>query len=63
MSPKELLYIEDALGHDKQIRCTCNDSAQKLENPELASFVREIGQKHVQCFNTFYGLVGGKNAG
>jgi len=63
MSPKELLYIEDALGHDKQIKCTCRDSAEKLEDKELAGFVNELAAKHTQCFNKFYGLVGGNDAG
>lgn len=59
MSPKELLYIEDALGHEKQIKCTCQSSAKTLEDKELASFVESIAQKHATCFNKFYGLVGG----
>ena len=63
MSPKELLYIEDALSHEKQIKCTCKDSAAKLENKMLANFVDELATKHVQCFNKFYNLVGGTNAG
>ena len=63
MSPKELLYIEDALSHDKQIKCTCKDSAKKLENAALSAFVDELAAKHTACFNKFYSLVGGKNAG
>ena len=63
MSPKELLYIEDALSHDKQIKCTCQDSAKKLENSSLANFVNDLASRHTACFNKFYGLVGGKNAG
>ncbi len=63
MSPKELLYIEDTLSHEKQVKCTCKDSAAKLENKELASFVEGLASKHTQCFNKFYGLVGGNNAG
>ena len=59
MSPKELLYIEDALGHEKQIKLTCQDSAAKLEDKDLSSFVTAIAQKHTECFNKFYGLVGG----
>lgn len=59
MSPKELLYIEDALGHEKQIKCTCQDSAAKLEDKELASFASSLAQKHTECFNKFLGLVGG----
>ena len=59
MSPKELLYIEDALGHEKQIKATCQDSASKLEDKSLASFVSTVAEKHVTCFNNFYGLIGG----
>lgn len=59
MSPKELLYIEDALGHEKQIKMTCQDSANKLQDKDLANFVNEIASKHTQCFNKFYGLIGG----
>ena len=63
MSPKELLSIEDALSHEKQVKGTCKDGAAKLENKALASFVDELATKHTQCFNKFYGLVGGNNAG
>ena len=59
MSPKELLYIEDALGHEKQIKCTCQDSAAQLNDVELANFVSTLAEKHTQCFNKFLGLVGG----
>ena len=59
MSPKELLYIEDALGHEKQIKCTCTDSASKLEDKELSGFVSSLATKHTECFNKFLGLVGG----
>lgn len=59
MSPKELLYIEDALGHEKQIKMTCQDSMNKLKDKELSNFVNSIAEKHTACFNKFYGLVGG----
>lgn len=59
MSPKELLYIEDALGHEKQIKCTCQDSAAQLQDGELAGFVSSLAAKHTECFNKFLGLVGG----
>ncbi len=57
MSPKELLYIEDALGHDVQIKATCTDAISKLEDQDLKNFVQEIAQGHTQCFNRFYGLL------
>ena len=59
MSPKELLYIEDALGHEKQIKATCQDSAAKLEDQALAGFVKSVAERHTACFNKFYGLIGG----
>ena len=57
MSPKELLYIEDALGHETQMKAACTDFSSKLEDTELKSFVAEIAQKHSECFNRFYGLL------
>lgn len=59
MSPKELLYIEDTLGHEKQIKATCTESAKALEDTALQSFVMSIGKSHSDCFNKFYGLLGG----
>lgn len=34
MSPKELLYIEDALGHEKQMKTACADFAASLQDPD-----------------------------
>ena len=44
MSPKELLYIDDALGHEAQLKAACTDFAAKLENPELKNFISSIAQ-------------------
>lgn len=58
MSPKELLYIEDALGHETQIKCCCTDAANQLQDPELKSFVSQLAQRHGECFKSFYSLLG-----
>lgn len=58
MSPKELLYIEDALGHEKQVKDTCQSSANMLEDRELKNFVSQLGEKHQTCFDSFYKLLG-----
>ena len=58
MSPKELLYIEDALGHEKQVKATCQSSANLLEDAELKNFVAKLGEKHQACFDSFYKLLG-----
>ena len=41
MSPKELLYIEDALGHEKQMKDCCTDYANMLQDGELKNFVQQ----------------------
>lgn len=58
MSPKELLYIEDALGHEQQMKKSCTDFANQLQDPELKNFVQGLCNKHQQSFNRFYGLLG-----
>ena len=57
MSPKELLYIEDALGHTKQIKTVCNDFSSQLTDGELSNFVADIARKQQQVFDRFYGLL------
>lgn len=57
MSPKELLYIEDALGHEKQAKSTCANSAAHLQDAELKNFVSQLSERHTACFDRFYGLL------
>ncbi|WP_394525137.1 hypothetical protein [Lacrimispora sp. JR3] len=57
MSPKELIYIEDALGHEKFLKTQFQDAAQNLQDPELKACVQELTQKHQQLFDSFYNLV------
>lgn len=57
MSPKELLYIEDALGHTKQIKTVCTDFQNQLTDTELSNFVQQLAQKQQQTFDRFYNLL------
>lgn len=57
MSPKELLYVEDALGHEKQMKTACSDFANQIQDPELKTFIQELSTKHQECFGTFYSLL------
>ncbi len=57
MTPKELLYIEDALGHTKQIKTVCTDLSQQLGDTELSNFVTRIAQKQQQTFDKFLSLL------
>ena len=58
MSPKELLYIEDALGHEKQMKTACRDFEAQISDTELKKFVKQLSDKHQQTFNLIYGLLG-----
>lgn len=57
MSPKELLYIEDALGHEKQIKATCTQSAQIIQDTSLKNLVEDIGNRHANSFADLYKLL------
>lgn len=57
MSPKELLYLEDALGHEKFLRYQCEQAAQALSDPTLRNYVQQLANAHGQLFQQFYQLV------
>jgi hypothetical protein len=57
MSPKELLYIEDALGHTKQIKTVCTDFSSQLGDVELSNFVSDLAKKQQSTFDKFYNLL------
>ena len=57
MSPKELQYIEDALGHEQFLTSRCQQAASQLTDPELKSCVNRMLSKHRELFGKFYQLV------
>ena len=57
MSPKELNYIEDALGHEQFLKTQCQEAIQNLQDPTLKNQVQQMTQKHLQIFDNFYNLV------
>ncbi len=57
MTTKELLYIEDALSHAKYFQSKCCETANQMQDPQLKSYVEEMGQTHQQIFQNFYSLL------
>ena len=57
MSPKELLYIEDALGHEEYLKKQCTEVASKLQDAELKEYVNQLVTKHNELFQQFYNLL------
>ena len=57
MSPKELLYIEDALGHAQYLSTQCRDAASQLRDTALQEQVRQLAESNTALFNRFFNLV------
>jgi len=57
MTTKELLYIEDALGHAQYFQTKCQETEAQLKDTELKACVQQMEQKHRQIFRSFYGLL------
>lgn len=46
MTQKELLYVEDAIGHEQNIICILEDMLNNLEDDSLCSFINTQINKH-----------------
>jgi len=57
MSPKELLYIDDALGHEKFLISQCRQAAASLTDPQLRSCVQKMQSAHQDLYNQFIQLI------
>ena len=57
MSPKELLYIQDALGHAQHMEKKCRECASQLSNEDLKQLVEKIANKQKMIFDQFYQLL------
>lgn len=54
MSPKELLYLEDALSHEVFLVKQFQDAVQNLQDPELKNTVQEMATKRQQILSNLY---------
>ena len=57
MTSKELLYVEDALGHEQFMKTCSQDASAKLQDPNLISCVKDFEAKHKEIFNKFLNLL------
>ena len=57
MTSKELLYVEDALGHESIMKnCACKTS-NDLKDVSLSSYIKELETTHNDLFNKFKNLL------
>lgn len=57
MTTKELLYIEDALGHEKHFETECKETASKLQDETLRNCVEQLSTKHKELYDQFLNLL------
>jgi hypothetical protein len=57
VSPKELLYLEDALSHEVFLTKQFEDAAQNLQDPELKNCVQQMVTKRKQILSSLYQTV------
>jgi len=57
MTEKELLYVEDALGHEQYFQTQCQDAAGRLQDADLKQFTKQMEQQHRTIFQSFYDLL------
>ncbi len=57
MSSKELLYVEDALGHAEFLAKQCQDAVNTLQDTTLKNQAQQLVNKNREIFGRFYALV------
>ena len=57
MTPKELLYVEDALGHEQFFQTKCQETANGLQDADLRACVLQMAKTHEKIFQNLYGLL------
>ncbi len=57
MTSKELLYVEDALGHEQYFQTKCRETANQIQDANLRSCVEQLEKQHQKLFQSFYNLL------
>ena len=57
MTPKEVLYVEDALGHAQFLKTQCQDAVDALQDANLKRQAQQWLQENQDIFRSFYSLV------
>lgn len=57
MTNKELLYIEDALGHENFMKSCSMKTSNQLTDTTLSTYIGELEKKHTDLFNKFLNLL------
>ena len=53
MTEKELLYVQDVLGHEKHFRTECRNAAEQLQDGELKTSPASWSKSTAKCSKAF----------
>ena len=54
---KELLYVEDALSHEKFMETSSQKASSQIQDPVLSGYMEELQTKHNDLYNKFLNLL------
>ncbi len=57
MTNKELLYVEDALGHECFMKSCSSKTSAQITDQTLSTYIGELSQKHTELFDKFLNLL------
>ena len=57
MTGKELLYVQDALGHECFMKSCSAKTANQITDATLSDYIRELEKEHTELFNKFLNLL------
>lgn len=57
MTNKELIYVEDALGHEKFMKTCSLDTSNQLTDPVLSNYIKELEKTHNAMYQRFLNLL------
>lgn len=57
MTQKELLYVQDAVKHEKNIIDVCNYMIETLEDEDLVTFINKECKKHVSMLEKLESMI------
>ena len=55
MTPKELMYLDDAIGMEEQLQTKCNDYASKVQDQTLRDLLQSLATKHQEHYTALTG--------
>ena len=57
MTKKELLYVEDALGHEDFMQTSCCQTSKEITDATLSNYIKQLETTHSNLYQQFFNLL------